>query len=411
MGLNETPSGERAHIAFFGVRNAGKSSVVNAVTGQELSVVSDVRGTTTDPVRKAMELLPLGPVVIVDTPGIDDEGALGAKRVERSLRTLASCDAAVLVVDGERGLAPADRELVRQFEARQMAYVVAWNKCDRAPARAGLLALGEKDPGLAGRAVGVSALTGEGVDELKERLARLARPEGRGRRIVADLVRPGSVVVLVCPIDASAPRGRLILPQQMTIRDLLDAGCVPVVCRETELGRALASLAAPPALVVTDSQAFGPVARVVPDAVPLTSFSILMLRYKADLALAVAGAVALDRLRDGDRVLISEGCTHHRQCEDIGTVKMPAWLAAHTGAELVLSFTSGADFPDDLSPYAAVVHCGGCTLTAREMRRRQARAAAQGVPLTNYGVAIAHMHGILRRSLAPFPEALAALDG
>lgn len=411
MGLNETPSGERAHIAFFGVRNAGKSSVVNAVTGQELSVVSDVRGTTTDPVRKAMELLPLGPVVIVDTPGIDDEGALGAKRVERSLRTLASCDAAVLVVDGERGLAPADRELVRQFEARQMAYVVAWNKCDRAPARAGLLALGEKDPGLAGRAVGVSALTGEGIDELKERLARLARPEGRGRRIVADLVRPGSVVVLVCPIDASAPRGRLILPQQMTIRDLLDAGCVPVVCRETELGRALASLAAPPALVVTDSQAFGPVARVVPDAVPLTSFSILMLRYKADLALAVAGAAALDRLRDGDRVLISEGCTHHRQCEDIGTVKMPAWLAAHTGAELGLSFTSGADFPDDLSPYAAVVHCGGCTLTAREMRRRQARAAAQGVPLTNYGVAIAHMHGILRRSLAPFPEALAALDG
>lgn len=411
MGLNETPSGERAHIAFFGVRNAGKSSVVNAVTGQELSVVSDVRGTTTDPVRKAMELLPLGPVVIVDTPGIDDEGALGAKRVERSLRTLASCDAAVLVVDGERGLAPADRELVRQFEARQMAYVVAWNKCDRASARAGLLALGEKDPGLAGRAVGVSALTGEGVDELKERLARLARPEGRGRRIVADLVRPGSVVVLVCPIDASAPGGRLILPQQMTIRDLLDAGCVPVVCRETELTRALASLAAPPALVVTDSQAFGPVARVVPDAVPLTSFSILMLRYKADLALAVAGAAALDRLRDGDRVLISEGCTHHRQCEDIGTVKMPAWLVAHTGAELGLSFTSGADFPDDLSPYAAVVHCGGCTLTAREMRRRQARAAAQGVPLTNYGVAIAHMHGILRRSLAPFPEALAALDG
>lgn len=410
MGLNETPSGERVHIGFFGVRNAGKSSVVNAVTGQELSVVSDVRGTTTDPVRKAMELLPLGPVVIVDTPGIDDEGALGAKRVERTLRMLASCDAAVLVVDGERGLVTADRELIRQFEARQMGYVIAWNKHDLASSKDGLAALREKDPELARRTVAVSALTGKGMDELKERLARLARSEGRARHVVADLVEPGSVVVLVCPIDASAPKGRLILPQQMAIRDLLDAGCVPVVCREGELGRALASLAAPPALVVTDSQVFGPVSRVVPDAVPLTSFSILMLRYKADLALAVAGAAALDRLRDGDRVLISEGCTHHRQCEDIGTVKMPAWLAAHTGAELELSFTSGADFPRDLSPFAVVIHCGGCTLTAREMRRRQEEAAAQGIPLTNYGVAIAHMHGILRRSLAPFPEALRALE-
>ena len=410
MGLNETPSGERVHIGFFGVRNAGKSSVVNAVTGQELSVVSDVRGTTTDPVRKAMELLPLGPVVIVDTPGIDDEGSLGAKRVERTLRMLGSCDAAVLVVDGERGLVTADRELIRQFEARQMGYIIAWNKHDLASSKDGLVALRENDPELAGRAVAVSALTGQGVDGLKERLARLVRPEGRGRHVVADLVETGSVVVLVCPIDASAPKGRLILPQQMAIRDLLDAGCVPVVCRERELEGALASLAAPPALVVTDSQVFGPVSRVVPDAVPLTSFSILMLRYKADLALAVAGAAALDRLRNGDRVLISEGCTHHRQCEDIGTAKMPAWLAAHTGAELELSFTSGADFPRDLSHYAAVIHCGGCTLTAREMRRRQEEAAAQGIPLTNYGVAIAHMHGILRRSLAPFPEALRALE-
>ena len=410
MSLNETPSGERVHIGFFGVRNAGKSSVVNAVTGQELSVVSDVRGTTTDPVRKAMELLPLGPVVIVDTPGIDDEGALGAKRVERTLRMLASCDAAVLVVDGERGLVTADRELIRQFETRQMGYVIAWNKHDLASSQEGLAELREKDPELAGRAVAVSALTGEGVDGLKEHLARLARFEGRGRHVVADLVEPGGVVVLVCPIDASAPKGRLILPQQMAIRDLLDAGCVPVVCRERELEGALASLAAPPALVVTDSQVFGPVSRVVTDAVPLTSFSILMLRYKADLSLAVAGAAALDRLRDGDHVLISEGCTHHRQCEDIGTVKMPAWLAAHTGAELELSFTSGADFPRDLSPYAVVIHCGGCTLTAREMRRRQEEAAAQGIPLTNYGVAIAHMHGILRRGLAPFPEALCALE-
>lgn len=409
MGLNETPSGERAHIGFFGVRNAGKSSVVNAVTGQELSVVSDVRGTTTDPVRRAMELLPLGPVVIVDTPGVDDEGALGEARVARARRALEGCDAAVLVVDGARGLGEKDRELLAAFEGRRVPCVIAWNKCDLDGARAGLEALGRQDPALAGRAVAVSALTGEGVRELKERLARLARPAGQGRRVVADLVGPGSVVVLVCPIDASAPKGRLILPQQMTIRDLLDAGCVPVVCRDTELARALASLVEPPALVVTDSQAFGPVSRVVPAEVPLTSFSILMLRYKADLVSAVAGAAALDRLRDGDRVLVSEGCAHHRQCEDIGTVKMPAWLAAHTGAELKLSFTSGADFPEDLTPFSAIVHCGGCTLTAREMRRRQAQAAAQGVPMTNYGVAIAHMHGVLRRSLAPFPEALAAL--
>lgn len=409
MGLNETPSGERAHIGFFGVRNAGKSSVVNAVTGQELAIVSDVAGTTTDPVKRAMELLPLGPVVIVDTPGIDDEGTLGEKRVFRTRRMLASCDVAVLVVDGARGLCEADRRLLGEFAARDVPFVVAWNKCDLAAARASLASLAEGDPELSGRAVAVSALSGEGVHELKERLARLARPEARERRVVADLVSPGSAVVLVCPIDASAPRGRLILPQQMTIRDLLDGGCLPVVCRETELAAALAALAGPPALVVTDSQVFGQVARLVPEGVPLTSFSILMLRYKADLVGAVRGAAALDRLRDGDRVLISEGCAHHRQCEDIGTVKMPAWLAAHTGARLEHSFTSGGDFPEDLTPYAAVVHCGGCTLNAREMRSRQARAAEQGVPMTNYGVAIAHMHGILRRSLAPFPDALAAL--
>ena len=409
MGLNETPSGERAHIGFFGVRNAGKSSVVNAVTGQELSVVSEVRGTTTDPVRKAMELLPLGPVVIVDTPGVDDEGTLGARRVERARRALATCDVAVLVVDGARGLSEADRALLSAIEGRGVTYVVAWNKCDLPAARAALAALAEKGPALAARTVAVSARTGEGVRELKERLARVV-PVGTSRRVVADLVPAGSAVVLVCPIDASAPRGRLILPQQLVIRDLLDAGCVPMICRETELSRALDALVGPPALVVTDSQVFGPVSRIVPADVPLTSFSILMLRYKGDLVSAVAGAAALDRLRDGDRVLVSEGCTHHRQCEDIGTVKLPAWLSAHTKAKLELAFTSGADFPEDLTPFSAVVHCGGCTLTAREMRARQARAEAQGVPMTNYGVAIAHMHGILRRSLAPFPEALAALD-
>lgn len=411
MSLNETPSAERVRIGFFGVRNAGKSSVVNAVTGQELSVVSDVRGTTTDPVRKAMELLPLGPVVIVDTPGIDDEGELGARRVAAARRALEGCDAAVLVADGSRGLTAADRGLLAELSSRGVPFVLAWNKCDLEAAREGLAALAREDPALAARAVAMSAVTGTGVRELKERLARLAPAPDRPRRVVADLVSPGDAVVLVCPIDASAPRGRLILPQQMTIRDLLDGGCLPLVCRETELAGALSALAEPPALVVTDSQVFGQVAAAVPEDVPLTSFSILMLRYKADLVGAVRGAAALDRLRDGDRVLVSEGCTHHRQCEDIGTVKMPAWLAAHTGAALELSFTSGADFPEDLTPYAAVVHCGGCTLNAREMRSRQARAAEQGVPMTNYGVAIAHMHGILRRSLAPFPEALAALEG
>ena len=410
MGLNDTVSGERVHIGFFGVRNAGKSSVVNAVTGQELAVVSEVRGTTTDPVKKAMELLPLGPVVIVDTPGVDDEGELGAKRVERARRALSSCDAAVLVVDGARGLDAADRGLLADFSARQVPYVIAWNKCDGEAAVRALRELGAAEPDLAARAVAVSALTGEGVNELKERIAAAAAPEARLRRVVADLVAPGSAVVLVCPIDASAPKGRLILPQQMTIRDLLDGGCVPVVCRETELSRALAALGEPPALVVTDSQVFGQVAGIVPDDVPLTSFSILMLRYKADLTGAVRGAAALDGLSDGDRVLISEGCTHHRQCEDIGTVKMPRWLAAHTGADLDFSFTSGADFPRDLSGYAAIIHCGGCTLNAREMASRQASAARAGVPMTNYGVAIAHMHGILRRSLEPFPAALAALD-
>ena len=410
MSLNETPSGERVHIGFFGVRNAGKSSVVNAVTGQELSIVSEVEGTTTDPVKRAMELLPLGPVVIVDTPGVDDEGSLGEKRVDRTRRTLSSCDVAVLVVDGTCGLCAADEELLREFGERKLPYVIAWNKCDLAPARPALKTLGEKDQDLAARVVPVSATTGEGILELKERLAHLVRPDGRERRIVADLVEPGSTVVLVCPIDASAPKGRLILPQQMTIRDLLDGGCLPIVCRETELSSALGALSEPPALVVTDSQVFGLVADIVPEDVSLTSFSILMLRYKANLVLAVRGAAALDRLRDGDRVLISEGCTHHRQCEDIGTVKMPAWLQGHTGANLELAFTSGADFPCDLTPYDAIVHCGGCTLNAREMRSRQARAAEQGVPMTNYGVAIAHMHGILRRSLTPFPEALAALD-
>ena len=401
MGLNDTPSAERVTIAFFGVRNAGKSSVVNAVTGQRLAVVSDVRGTTTDPVKKAMELLPLGPVVIVDTPGIDDEGELGELRVAQTRRVLRGCDVAVLVVDGTRGLTLADAGLLREFAARSVPFVVAWNKADQTcvpvPAE------------LASRTVRVSAATGEGIRELKERVAHVADKPAASRSLVHDLVPAGSTVILVCPIDSAAPKGRLILPQQQVLRDLIDHACLPLVCRETELAAALEALREPPALVVTDSQAFGPVSRVVPESVPLTSFSILMVRYKGDLVEAVRGAAALDHLRDGDRVLVSEGCTHHRQCEDIGTVKLPRWLREYTGSELEFEFTSGVEFPDDPSSYALVVHCGGCMLNAREMRSRQRAAVEAGVPVTNYGVAIAQVHGVLRRSLAPFPEALAAL--
>ena len=397
MGLNDTPSAERVHIGFFGRRNAGKSSLVNAVTGQELSVVSPVEGTTTDPVRKAMELLPLGPVVIIDTPGFDDEGELGELRVRRTRQILARADCAVLVVDAGRGLTPADRQLVELFRGRQLPYLVAWNKSDLVPA---------PDTGEDG--VAVSAVTGQGVEELKERLARLVKTEDRTGALVGDLLRTGDLAVLVVPIDKSAPKGRLILPQQQVIRDALEAGAAPVVVRETEYAAVLPSLGRPPALVVTDSQVFGLVARQTPAEIPLTSFSILMARYKGFLDTAVRGAAALDRLRDGERVLIAEGCTHHRQCEDIGTVKLPRWIREHTGAEPAFETCSGRDFPEDLSPYRLVIHCGGCMLHQREMQVRQNLALAAGVPFTNYGTAIARLHGILRRSLGPFP-ALAAL--
>ena len=397
MGLNDTPSAERVHIGFFGRRNAGKSSLVNAVTGQELSVVSPVEGTTTDPVRKAMELLPLGPVVIIDTPGFDDEGELGELRVRRTRQILARADCAVLVVDAGRGLTPADRQLVELFRGRQLPYLVAWNKSDLVPA---------PDTGEDG--VAVSAVTGQGVEELKERLARLVKTEDRTGALVGDLLRTGDLAVLVVPIDKSAPKGRLILPQQQVIRDALEAGAAPVVVRETEYAAVLPSLGRPPALVVTDSQVFGLVARQTPAEIPLTSFSILMARYKGFLDTAVRGAAALDRLKDGDRVLIAEGCTHHRQCEDIGTVKLPRWIREHTGAEPAFETCSGRDFPEDLSSYRLVIHCGGCMLHQREMQVRQNLALAAGVPFTNYGTAIARLHGILRRSLGPFP-ALAAL--
>lgn len=399
MSLNQTPSSERVSISFFGVRNAGKSSVVNAVTGQDLSVVSPVRGTTTDPVKKAMEILPIGPVVIIDTPGMDDEGELGELRVRKAQRVLAQTGVAVLVVDGTLGLTDTDRALLRLFEQRQVPCVIACNKAD-------LPGFALCEGGLA-----VSAKTGAGIHALKERIAALAKPQENGRRIVSDLLAPGDLVVLVIPIDAAAPKGRVILPQQQTLRDILDAHCTAVCCQDTELAATLSSLAKKPRLVITDSQAFERVARDTPEDIALTSFSILFARYKGDLAELVRGAAALSRLREGDRVLISEGCTHHRQCGDIGTIKLPAWIERFTGIRPEYGFTSGGEFLADLSGYGLCVHCGGCMLNDKEMRWRIAHAREQGVPIVNYGVAIAHMHGILRRSLAPFPDMLALLDG
>ena len=392
MSLNSTPSGERVHIGFFGRRNAGKSSVVNAFTNQQISVVSDVKGTTTDPVTKAMELLPLGPVMIIDTPGFDDEGSLGAERVKRTKQVLNRVDIAVLVVDGTVGKTAADHELIAIFEQKKIPCLVAYNKSD-------LTGQKEYADGLA-----VSALTKENIDSLKETVARLVKSEDDGRKICADLVETGDIAVLVVPIDKAAPKGRLILPQQQTIRDLLDAGAAALVVRDTELAELLRSLGKKPSVVITDSQAFAKVKDIVPDDVRLTSFSILMARYKGFLETAVAGAAAIERLQDGDRVLISEGCTHHRQCDDIGTVKLPNWLRKYTGKNIVIETSSGKGFPEDLSPYSLVIHCGGCMLNEREMRYRQKFAQDCGIPFTNYGTAIACMNGILKRTLSVFPD-------
>ena len=399
MSLNSQPSAERIHIGFFGLRNAGKSSVVNAVTGQKLSLVSEVLGTTTDPVQKAMEILPLGPVVVIDTPGVDDEGELGEMRVRRARQTLSKTDVAVLVVDALKGLQPADRELIGLFEARKIPYLIAWNKADQ---------LGEV-PAPGERELYVSAATGANIYELKEAIGRLVRQPEADKKLVGDLIAPNDLIVLVTPIDAAAPKGRMILPQQQMIRDVLDHNAMNVVVKETQLEAALAALSVKPKMVITDSQAFGPVSRIVPEDVLLTSFSILFARYKGELDEAVRGAAALDRLKDGDVVLISEGCTHHRQCGDIGTVKLPAWLKGYTKKALRFEFTSGGEFPDDPSPYALVVHCGGCMLNEREMKSRIARAREAGVPITNYGIAIAQAHGILRRALSPFPQLQALL--
>ena len=394
MNLNETPSGERTHIGFFGARNAGKSSLVNAVTGQELAVVSDVKGTTTDPVRKAMELLPLGPVVIIDTPGFDDEGALGLERVKKTREILRTCDIAVLVVDASTGMTPTDRELLDLIRERDIPFLTVWNKTDLAAAQ----------PVPEGTAA-ASSLTEDGISELKERLARL-KPEREERPLAGDLVSPGELCVLVCPIDESAPKGRLILPQQQVIRDLMDHGAIPVVCRDTELDALLKKPGLDPALVITDSQAFRTVSAIVPDALPLTSFSILMARYKGFLDTAVKGISAAGTLQDGDRILLAEGCTHHRQCNDIGTVKLPNWIQKYSGARPDFHYSSGKGFPDDLSSFKLVIHCGACMLNPQEVAYRQGAAQKQNVPMTNYGIAIACMNGILPRVLAPFPELL-----
>jgi [FeFe] hydrogenase H-cluster maturation GTPase HydF len=393
MGLNNTPNSERVSIGFFGLRNAGKSSLVNAVTGQNFAVVSDVLGTTTDALGKNMELLPLGPVTIVDTPGIDDEGSLGKLRVEAAKKALRRCDIAVLVTASASGLAPAEEELLGLIHAREIPYVIARNKSDLLGATA--------QANLPENEQWVSAKTGAGIQELKELIAAFAKENVREKCLVADLLTPGSVVVLVIPIDASAPKARIILPQQMVLRDCLDAHASCVACQVEELAGVLAGLVQAPRLVVTDSQAFAEVAAIVPQDVQLTSFSILMARYKGNLAQLAAGAQALAHLTDESRVLISEGCTHHRQCEDIGTVKMPAWIKKYSGACPHFEFTSGNGFPEDLSPYSLVVHCGACMLNAREMEFRMALARQQGVPMVNYGMAIAQMNGILDRALAP----------
>ena len=393
MSLNNTPSGERIHIGFFGRRNAGKSSLVNSVTGQDLAVVSDVKGTTTDPVSKAMELLPLGPVMIIDTPGFDDEGMLGELRIRKTRQVLNKTDIAILVADAAEGLRDCDRQLLALFAEKQIPHLVVFNKSD----------LLTKIPADTEKEIWVSALNGTKIFELKERIAAL-KPQGEEKRIVADKLPAGSIALLVVPIDKAAPKGRLILPQQQTIRDILEGGSAALVVRDTELADTLTRLGRPPELVITDSQVFGPVSKIVPEAVPLTSFSILMARYKGLLEEAVRGAAAVADLRDGDTVLIAEGCTHHRQCDDIGTVKIPRLLSARTGKTLNIRICSGTEFPEDLSGIKLVVHCGGCMLNEREVRYRMKCAADQGIPITNYGILLAHLNGILKRSIEIFPE-------
>lgn len=400
MGLNETPSANRVHIGFFGKRNAGKSSVVNAITGQDLAVVSDVKGTTTDPVYKSMELLPLGPVMIIDTPGIDDEGELGELRVRKSRQILNKTDVAVLVIDSVCGRTKEDEELLELFGEKKINYVVVCNKSD----------LTEEQTVKNDYEIYVSAKTGHNIEKLKEKLAALVVSEDPKLKIVGDIINPSDFVVLVTPIDKAAPKGRLILPQQQTIRDILEADAAAIVVKEFELRETLENLGKKPKLVITDSQVFAKVSADTPKDIFLTSFSILFARYKGTLEASVKGAKALDFLEDGDRILISEGCTHHRQCDDIGTVKLPRWIKDYTQKQFDFKFTSGTEFPDNLTEYKLIVHCGGCMLNEREMKYRQKCAGDQQVPFTNYGILIAYMQGILKRSVAMFPNILAEIE-
>ena len=403
MGMNQTPASERVHISFFGKRNAGKSSVINAVTGQDLAIVSSVMGTTTDPVYKTMELLPLGPVMVIDTPGIDDEGELGALRVRKSYQVLNKTDIAILVIDSTAGKGEEELELIHRFHKKGIPYLIVYNKID-------LLSTEKiKDLAMSVRAgeVLVSASDGMNIQELKEKIASLKPEDTHKYPLIQDLIEPLDLVILVVPIDKAAPKGRLILPQQQTIRDILERGALSLVVRDTELKSTLdhfLSQGVCPKLVVTDSQAFARVSKAVPENITLTSFSILFSRYKGELEIQLKGIAALSSIEDGDRILIAEGCTHHRQCGDIGTCKMPEWIRNYTGKKPVFEFTSGTEFPDDVSSYKMVVHCGGCMLNEREMKYRIACCQDQGVPITNYGILIAQVTGILKRSLGPFPE-------
>ncbi len=396
MSLNHTPSSDRTHIGIFGRRNAGKSCIINAITGQSLSIVSDIKGTTTDPVLKSMELLPLGPVVIIDTPGLDDSGELGKLRIKKAYQILNKTDIALLVIDGNIGLTKEDQAILKRIQDKHIPCAIVKNKCD--------LETSKEAPDLPKDipSIEVSATRGTNISELKEMIASLVPADDEKLRIVSDLISPGDFIVLVVPIDSAAPKGRLILPQQQTIRDILDTGATSLVCRESELKETLASIGKTPALVITDSQAFEEVSQIVPEDILLTSFSILFARHKGSLSTAVAGARALDELKDGDTVLISEGCTHHRQCDDIGTVKLPRWVKKHTGKNLQFEFSSGTGFPEDLSKYSLIIHCGGCMLNEREVRYRMQCAKDAKVPITNYGIAIAYMKGILERSIQVF---------
>ena len=407
MSLNATPSSERVHIGIFGKRNAGKSSLINAITGQNLAIVSEAKGTTTDPVYKAMELLPLGPVMIIDTPGIDDEGVLGSLRIQKAYQVLNKTDIALVIIDAAVGPSAEDLRLIKRINTKKIPLLIVINKCetineDKKTAYQALLSNG--------KLLFVSAEQKLNIFELKEAIAQTVPADENKAQIVADLLSPSDFVVLVVPIDSAAPKGRLILPQQQTIRDILEADAAAIVVKENELTNTLQNLGKRPKLVITDSQVFKKVAAETPADILLTSFSILFARYKGNLQTAVQGVTALDSLEDGDKILIGEGCTHHRQCDDIGTVKLPRWIKEYTGKNPEFIFTSGTEFPLNLSPYKMIIHCGACMLNEREMQYRIKCAADQNIPFTNYGITIDYINGILKRTVEPFPQIYKLLD-